>query len=84
MVQVITINRPDVVALVEQAAARLTGGNKTEAVKVAMVELLRSRDREGTLFGASRGSVRTMMGVDLTGPALDIEPEASTGAELDH
>jgi hypothetical protein len=32
MPNVITINRPDVIALIEQAAKKLTGGNKTEAV----------------------------------------------------
>jgi hypothetical protein len=34
MVTVVTINRPDVVALIETAANRLTGGNKTEAVGI--------------------------------------------------
>jgi len=34
MANVITINRPDVVALIEEAAKRLTGGNKTEAADI--------------------------------------------------
>jgi hypothetical protein len=36
MPNVITINRPDVIALIEQAARKLTGGNKTEAVALAL------------------------------------------------
>jgi hypothetical protein len=35
MANVVTINRPDVVALIERAANRLTHGNKTEAVGLA-------------------------------------------------
>jgi hypothetical protein len=40
MPTVVTINRPDVVALVEEAANKLTAGNKTEAVALAMRRLL--------------------------------------------
>jgi hypothetical protein len=40
MANVVTINRPDVVALIEEAAQRLTGGNKTEAVALAVRRLL--------------------------------------------
>src|SRR6266851_10005092 len=36
MAKVITINRPNVVALIEEAAKRLTAGNKPEAVALAM------------------------------------------------
>ena len=36
MAKVVTINRPEVVALIEQAAKKLTGGNKTEAVALAV------------------------------------------------
>jgi len=36
MPKVITINRQDVLALVEEAAKRLTDGNKTESVALAM------------------------------------------------
>ena len=39
MPNVITINRPDVIALIEQAAKKLTGGNKTEAVALAVRRL---------------------------------------------
>jgi hypothetical protein len=81
---VITINRPDVVALIETAARRLTGGNKTQAVALAMQRLLEGEDRAGSLFGAHAGSVRVADGVDLLAPALDVEPEAQTGRELAH
>jgi hypothetical protein len=78
---VVTINRPDVVALIEQAAARLTGGNKTAAVALALERLLAQETRQGSLFGAHPGSVRVGEGVDLLAPALDVSPDAETGAE---
>jgi hypothetical protein len=36
MANAVTINRPEVVVLIEEAAQRLTGGNKTEAVALAL------------------------------------------------
>jgi hypothetical protein len=83
MANVITINRPEVVALIEEAARKLTGGNKTEAVALAVRRLLDENARTGSLFGAHRGSVRVMEGVDLTAPALDVEPDAETGREVE-
>lgn len=83
MANVITINRPDVVALVEEAAAKMTRGNKTEAVALAMRRLLAAETRSGSLFGAHPGSVRVREGVDLTEPVLDIVPDAETGHEID-
>jgi hypothetical protein len=83
MPNVVTINRPDVVALIEEAAKRLTRGNKTEAVALAVRRLLDQDARMGSLFGAHRGSVRIRAGVDLTAPSLDVEPEAETGQEID-
>ena len=83
MANVITINRPDVVALIEEAAKRLTGGNKTEAVALAIRRLLDQEARSGSLFGAHPGSVRVRAGVDLIAPALDVKPDAETGREID-
>ena len=83
MPQVVTINRPDVIALIEEAAARLTHGNKTEAVALGMKALLDADARSGSLFGANPNSVRVLPGIDLTAPALDVEPEAQTGRELE-
>ena len=83
MVNVVTINRPDVVALIEEAAQKLTAGNKTEAVAVAMRRLLDQHARAGSLFGAHRGSVRVQEGADLIAPALDVAPEAETGREIE-
>jgi hypothetical protein len=82
MANVVTINRPEVVALIEEAANKLTDGNKTEAVAVAMRRLLDENARAGSLFGAHRGSVRVREDVDLTAPALDVEPDAETGREI--
>jgi hypothetical protein len=82
MATVVTINRPDVVELIEQVAQRLTGGNKTEAIALAMRRLLEQNAREGSLFGAHRGSVRVRAGVDLIAPALDLQPDAATGREV--
>ena len=81
MANVVTINRPDVVALIEEAAKRLTDGNKTEAVALALRTLLEQSARAGSLFGAHRGSVRIHEGVDLLAPALDVQPDAETGRE---
>ena len=83
MASVVTINRPEVVALIEEAAAKLTGGNKTEAVAIAMRRLLDESAREGSLFGAHPGSVRVRAGVDLLAPALDVVPDAETGREVE-
>ena len=82
MPNVVTINRPDVIALIEEAAKKLTGGNKTEAVALAMRRLLDQVARAGALFGAHRGSVRVHPGVDLTAPILDVEPDAESGREV--
>lgn len=82
MANVITINRPDVVALIERAANKLTRGNKTEAVALAVQRLLESDARAGSLFGAHRGSVRVRDGVDLMRPVLDDALDAETGREI--
>lgn len=85
MAKVITINRPDVVALIEKAAAELTDGNKTEAVAMAMQRLLDIHARKGrSLFGRQPGSVRVREGVDLTAPTFEgVEFDAETGREID-
>jgi hypothetical protein len=80
---VVTINRPDVVADIERAADRLTGGNKTEAVALAVRRLLDDGARTGSLFGRHPGSARFRDGVDPLAPALDVRPDAETGREID-
>jgi hypothetical protein len=82
VVAVVTINRPDVVAMIEEAS-KLTAGNKTEAVALAVRRLLDQNARKGSLFGAHPGSVRVRDGVDLTAPVLDVEPDAATGREIE-
>ena len=81
MPSVVTINRPDVVALIEQAA-KLTDGNKTEAVALAVRRLLEQEARSGSLFGAHAGSVRVRPGIDLTAPVFEDESDAETGREM--
>ena len=83
MATVVTINRPDVVALIEDAAKKLTDGNKTQAVAMAVRRLLEQEARAGSLFGAHAGSVRVREGVDLIAPVLDVEPDAATGLEVE-
>jgi acyl-CoA synthetase (NDP forming) len=83
MANVVTVNRPDVVALIEQAARKLTRGNKTEAIALALRRLLDEDARAGSLFGAHRGSVKVRDGVDLVAPILDVEPDAETGREVE-
>lgn len=79
MASVVTINRPDVVALIEAAAKRFTGGNKTEAVALALRRLQEDNTRSGSLFGAQRGSVIVREGVDLTEPILQDAMDAESG-----
>jgi hypothetical protein len=83
MPRVVTITRSDVIVLIEKAAKKLTGGNKTEAVALAMRHLLDEGARAGSLFGAHRGSVQIREGVELITPALDVEPDAATGREIE-
>jgi hypothetical protein len=83
MATVITIHSPEVVALIEKAAEQLTGGNKTEAVALAMRRLLEQRARAGSLFGAHRGSVKIQEGVHLVASALDVVPDAESGREIE-
>ncbi len=66
----VTINRPDVVALVEQAANKFTRGNKTEAMALALRRLLDRDARVDTLFGAHPGSVQINSEIDLTAPVI--------------
>jgi hypothetical protein len=82
MPTVVTINRPDVVSLIETATNRLTGGNKTEAVALALRQLLERHARTDSLFGAHPDSVQAREGVDLTAPVLEDPSEAETGAEI--
>jgi hypothetical protein len=83
MPNVVTITRPDVIALIEKAAKKLARGNKTEAVTLAMRRLLDEDARAGSLFGAHPGSVKIREGVELIAPALDVEPDAATGREIE-
>ena len=83
MPNVVTINRPDVVALIERAAVKLTSGNKTEAVALALRRLLEQDARSGSLFGAHPDSVRVREGVDLVAPIFNEEMDAETGFEID-
>ena len=83
MPTVVTINRRDVVVLIETVADQFTKGNKTEAVALAMRWLLEQDARAGSLFGAHAGSIRVREGVDLTAPTPDDVPDAETGRELE-
>ena len=83
MPNVVTITRPDVIALIEKAAKKLARGNKTEVVALAMRRLLDEDARAGSLFGAHPGSVQIREGIELIGPALDVEPDAATGREIE-
>lgn len=79
MASVVTINRPDVVALIEAVAKRFTGGNKTEAVALALRRMQEHDARSGSLFGAHAGSVIVRDGVDLTAPILGDAMDAESG-----
>ena len=66
-----------------RAARKLTRGNKTEAVALALKRLLDEDARAGSLSGAHRGSVRVRDGIDLVAPILDVEPDAESGREVE-
>jgi hypothetical protein len=83
MPNVVTITRPDVIALIEKAAKKLARGYKTEAIALAMRRLLDEDARASSLFGAHRGSVQIREDAELTAPALDVEPDAATGREIE-
>jgi hypothetical protein len=83
MANVVTNNRPEVVALIEEAAQKLTGGNKTQLIAMAVQRLLEQNARGGSLFGAHQGSVKIQEGVDLVEPALDVLPDTETGDEIE-
>lgn len=83
MPTVIIINRPDVVALIEVAANRLTGGDKTAAVAMALRSLLARDGQMGSVFGTRPGSVGVRDGVDLTAPVFKDISDAGTGYEID-
>jgi hypothetical protein len=82
MATVVTINRPDVVARIEALAGRLTGGNKTEVIALALRTLEERDARSGSLFGAHRGSVTVHADVDLTAPILQDAMDAESGMPL--
>jgi hypothetical protein len=84
MPTVVTINCPDVVALIEAMAKRFTNGNKTEAVALAMRRLREQDPRVGTLFGCMPGSVTVPEGVDLTASVFNEPTDAETGREPEH
>lgn len=83
MPTVVTINRPDVVALIETAANKFTKGNKTEAIAMALHRLLEQDARSRSLFGAHPNAVRVREGVDLTAPILNDPMDAATGREIE-
>lgn len=77
MPSVVTINRPDVITLIEQAAAKHTGGNKTEAVALALRKLLEPEKRTGTPFGFRAGSVKIDEDFDIVHFSVwdDVDPD---------
>jgi hypothetical protein len=78
----VTIDRPDVIALIEDAANRLTDGDKTEAVALAMRRLLNQNERKGSLFGRYPGSVCFSVDYDPFAQVLDAFPDAENGREI--
>jgi hypothetical protein len=51
----VTISQPDVIEMIEDVAAKLAGGDTTQAVAIAPRNLLGSTTRGETLFGANPG-----------------------------
>jgi hypothetical protein len=83
MAAMITITRPDIVSLIEEAAEKLTAGDKIEVVALALRRLLEKEARVGSLFAAHPGSARVREGVDLTAPVFSGVLDAESGKELE-
>jgi hypothetical protein len=66
---------------IEEMNDKLTGRSRNKALEER--HLLEKTARRGSLFGRHRGSVRVAEGVDLIEPALDVEPDAETGREIE-
>jgi hypothetical protein len=70
MASVVRIRCLDVVALIERAADKITGGDTTDVVAIAVRRLLAENEPTQSLFGSHPGSVRVRRGVDLLRPVL--------------
>jgi hypothetical protein len=84
MTNVVTINRPEVVAVIEEAAKKLTDGNKTEAVALAVRRLLddTARARSSSAHIADRcvfAKVSISLCLRLTLNPMPKRVERSTG-----
>jgi hypothetical protein len=66
---------------IEEMTDELTGRSRNNALEGR--HLLEETARKRSLFGRHRGSVGVAEGVDLIEPALDVEPDATTGPEID-
>lgn len=87
MPDTVTIDHPVILDLLDQAANRLTGGDRTAAITLALRRLLEREERTvEPLFGCLQGSVRVADGVDLvTASGFDEGlTDAETGRELAH
>ena len=82
MPKVVTISRPDVIALIEEAAKKLARATRTGGC-LSHAASLGPDARAGSLSEAHRGSIRVREAVDLIVPALDVEPDAETGREIE-
>lgn len=82
MIRIITIDSPELIALIEKAAEKLTKGDKIEAITLAMRGLL-DESRTDSLFGAHRDSVSVRAGVDVTAPSLDILCGSENDQDID-
>ena len=83
----VTIDHPVILDLIDQAARRLTGGDRTAVIALALRRLLEREERAAEpLFGCLQGSVRVADGVDLvTASGFDEGlTDAETGRELAH
>ena len=82
MAEVMIIDRPEVVALIERAAAALRGGDKAELVSIAVRRLLDETAGARPLFGAHPGSVKVRSDVDLIQPVINPRTDAESGQEI--
>ena len=78
-----TISRPEVIALIEEAAKNLIRDQQDRGGCLSHAASLGPGCVGVPLFEAHRGPVRVRQGVDLIAPTPGVEPDAETGREIE-
>jgi hypothetical protein len=82
MPNVVTITRPDVIALIEKAAKSWLAATSQRRSLWRCDGCWTRTPGRNLCSRLPRGSVRIREGVDLIAPTLDVQPEADTDLEI--